>query len=176
MSLTENDVFKILKIIEESHFDEIRVEVGDLKIHVRRGGGTLEDGSLEKPLSHPVGEPQTPVQTPIQAPAAAAEARENRAPEPTGFDANLVAIRAPMLGTFYRSASPGAPPFVEEGAAVEPDETVCLIEVMKLFNSVKAGVRGRVAKILVENGSLVEFEQALMLIEPSGNGEKESIQ
>lgn len=172
MSLTENDVFKILKIIEESHFDEIRLEVGDLKIHVRRGGGAAGDLSLDTSLSPPFETRQTPV----PAPAAGDEAEHKRAPEPTDVDADLVAVRAPMLGTFYRSPTPGAPPFVEVGAEVQPEDTVCLIEVMKLFNSVKAGVRGKVARIPVENGSLVEFEQTLILIEPSGNGEKESVQ
>lgn len=172
MPLTENDVLKILKIIEESHFDEIRLEMGELKLYVRRGGEATEERALDKPVSTPI----EPHRTPVQEAPAAAEAGKKRPPEPSGEEANLIAIKAPMLGTFYRSPSPGAPVFVEVGTEVEPDDTVCLVEVMKLFNSVKAGIRGKVAKILVENGSLVESGQTLMLIEPSGDGEKESIE
>jgi acetyl-CoA carboxylase biotin carboxyl carrier protein len=77
----------------------------------------------------------------------------------------LVAVRAPMLGTFYRAPSPGEKPFVEVGDNVGSNDTVCLVEVMKLFNSIKAGVDGTVVKIQVENGTMVEHGQILLLIE-----------
>ena len=91
--------------------------------------------------------------------AAAAVRSEDEIPE------GLIALRAPMLGTFYRAPSPGAKPFVEVGDKVSPDDTVCLVEVMKLFNSIKAGVAGTVVKLLVENGAMVEHGQPLILIE-----------
>jgi acetyl-CoA carboxylase biotin carboxyl carrier protein len=78
----------------------------------------------------------------------------------------MAAIKAPMVGTFYRSPSPGAPPFVEPGARVERDTVVCIIEVMKLMNSIRAGVSGTVREIRVENGEPVEFGQVLLVIEP----------
>jgi acetyl-CoA carboxylase biotin carboxyl carrier protein len=78
-----------------------------------------------------------------------------------------VAVRAPMLGTFYRAATPGAPAFVEIGQRVKADEVVCLIEVMKLFNSIKAGVDGVVTKILADNSRLVEFDQPLIVVSTS---------
>ena len=71
-----------------------------------------------------------------------------------------------MVGTFYRAPAPGAPPFVEVGAKVEPDDVVCIIEVMKLMNSIRAGRRGRVVEILAENAELVEYGQPLIVIEP----------
>jgi acetyl-CoA carboxylase biotin carboxyl carrier protein len=77
-----------------------------------------------------------------------------------------VEVKAPMVGTFYRAPAPGAPPFVEVGSAVAEDATVCIIEVMKLMNSIRAGCRGRVSAICVEDGALVEFGQTLMVIEP----------
>jgi len=79
-------------------------------------------------------------------------------------DEGLLAITSPMVGTFYRSPSPEAPAFVEVGADVEPGKTVCIIEAMKLFNEIEAEVRGKVVKILVENGKPVEYGQKLMLI------------
>ncbi|MCF8142296.1 MAG: acetyl-CoA carboxylase biotin carboxyl carrier protein [Deltaproteobacteria bacterium] len=76
-----------------------------------------------------------------------------------------IPIRSPMLGTFYRAPKPGAPPFVEVGRWVSADDSVCIIEVMKLFNTVKANVRGRIAKICAENGQMVEYQQTLFLVE-----------
>ena len=88
-------------------------------------------------------------------------------PSPTSEKAmeGLVAINAPMLGTFYRTPKPGAPPFVEVGTMVGKDDPLCIIEVMKLFNTVKAGVQGRIAQICAEQGQLVEYQQILFLIE-----------
>ena len=77
-----------------------------------------------------------------------------------------VEIKAPMVGTFYRAPAPGAPPFVEVGSLVAEDDRVCIIEVMKLMNSIKVGCRGRVVEICAENGTLVEYGQTLMVIEP----------
>lgn len=83
----------------------------------------------------------------------------------TGPTDQLVPITAPMVGTFYRAPKPDAPPFVAEGDAVEPGQAVCVIEAMKLFNEIQSEVRGRVAKILVENASPVEYGQLLMLVD-----------
>lgn len=79
-----------------------------------------------------------------------------------------VAVRAPMVGTFYRAPAPGAPPFVEVGSAVTEDQTVCIVEVMKLMNEVRAGCGGRVIAIHAENGALVEYGQPLIVIDPAG--------
>jgi acetyl-CoA carboxylase biotin carboxyl carrier protein len=79
----------------------------------------------------------------------------------------LIPIKAPLLGIFYRSPKPGAPPFIEVGDHVAEDDTVCLIEVMKLFNTVKAEVKGRVVKICAENNQIVEYNQVLYLIDPT---------
>src|SRR5262249_15663828 len=84
----------------------------------------------------------------------------------------VVAIRAPMLGTFYRAQAPGEKPFVEEGQRVHADDTVCLIEVMKLFNSIRAAVHREVVKTVAENGGLVEFDQPLIFIAPDGQGRR----
>jgi acetyl-CoA carboxylase biotin carboxyl carrier protein len=88
-------------------------------------------------------------------------------PEPISQleDENCVPIKAPMLGTFYRAAKPDAPPFVEVGQLVTKEDVVCIIEVMKLFNMVRAGVQGRIAKICAENTQLVEYHQVLFLVE-----------
>lgn len=137
MGLGEEDVREILRIIDESELDEIRVETAGFSLHVLRGRAPA-----------PAPEPD--------APESAAEA-----PILDG----AVTIRAPMLGTFYRAEAPGAKPFVEVGTRVEPSTIVCLIEVMKMMNSVPAGVEGTIAEICPENAELVEPGQPLFRIE-----------
>jgi acetyl-CoA carboxylase biotin carboxyl carrier protein len=164
--LTYRDVQNILKIIDEAeHLDEIELVYGGFRLYVLRngaGGG--------KPIGAPIAAPVEARKAPPAAPAPAAPAAtvgagQSVAQVPVPED--VVAIRAPMIGTFYRAPAPGEKPFVEEGQRVRADDTVCLIEVMKLFNSVRAGVDGIVTKILAGNGSLVEFNQPLIFIAPS---------
>lgn len=157
MGLTSEDVERILRIIDESGYDEIRVEHGDLKVHMRRRDvGMVADPPEVSPLPEPRQAGEAAGAAAAPPPAAAGQIPEG-----------LIAVRAPMLGTFYRAPAPGAPPFAEEGAMVTADSPVCLIEVMKLFNTLKAAVAGRVVRFLVENGTMVEYDQPLILIEPS---------
>lgn len=97
----------------------------------------------------------------------AAPAPEASAPSPPGAPADGVAIVSPMIGTFYRAPAPGAPPFVDVGARVEHDTIVCIIEVMKMMNSVPAGVAGTIAEVHVENAQAVEYGQPLFRVEPA---------
>ena len=155
MELSHDDVKKILEIVDASeHLQEIELVYGGFRLHVRRGGPGIAASSEERPASLPSSKSAAPVSTqafPVEAPLAEGE----------------IAIRAPMLGTFYRSPAPGDPPFVELGKRVQADDTVCLIEVMKLFSSINAGVDGVVTRILVENGAMVEFGQMLIVIATS---------
>jgi len=95
-----------------------------------------------------------------------AEREEERAPV-AAADVDGVTIDAPMLGVFYRAPGPGAPPFVDVGARVEPDTVVCIIEVMKMMNSVLAGVAGTITEVRVENAEAVEYGQPLFRVEPA---------
>lgn len=166
MSLTNNEVLKILKLIDESDYDDVRLEIGDVKLHVQKQGAdqplsapSFNDRPAAAPAPASVPAPVLPPvvsATKMTAGPAAAE------PIPEG----VIAIRAPMLGTFFRAPAPGDKPFVDVGTKVGPADTVCLVEVMKLFNSVKAGVAGTVIKILAENAAMVEHDQVLMLINP----------
>ncbi len=155
--LTHDDVSKILEIIDAApHLDEVQLDFAGVRLHVRRGGGA--------PASQAAPASSAPAPSPAPAPAAAAPAARRTAhpPAPEG----AVAIRAPMLGTFYRAAAPGEKPFVEVGSRVAAADTVCLIEVMKLFNSIAAGVDGTVVAIHADNGALVEFDQPLVYVMP----------
>ena len=164
MDLTHDDVQAILKIIDAAeHLDEIELVHGGFRLRVVRnssGGGHRQS---EVVTLSPAAAAAAPEARPAPAaPAQPASSAETMVPD------GLVAIRAPMLGTFYRASAPGEKPFVEVGQRVRADDTVCLIEVMKLFNSIRAGVDGEVVKILIDNAALVEFNQPLIFIEPAG--------
>ena len=166
MDLTDDDVLKILKIIDESDYDDVRLEIGDFKLHVQKHGNA-EHASPAAPSDHRE-KAHTTAPDSSHATSAVAPPVTSAVPKAAGEEPipdGLVAVRAPMLGTFYRAPSPGEKPFVEVGDKISPNDTVCLVEVMKLFNSIKAGVAGTVVKILVENGAMVEHGQPLILIE-----------
>jgi len=170
MELSYEDVQNILKIIDGSSLEELHLEIGDFKLIVRKkGAGASEAAPPARPAEGPVAEPLP------EWPEGGAEVivREVKAKPPAGLGAPSRParsggheVKAPMVGTFYRAPSPGAPPFVEVGGVVGEEDTVCIIEVMKLMNSIKAGCRGRVVEICAENGAMVEFGQTLMIIEP----------
>jgi acetyl-CoA carboxylase biotin carboxyl carrier protein len=151
MGLSHEDVREILRIIDESELEELRIETEGFSLHVRKGGGVAQ------------AEPQPPARTSGATPTTEAPAPPDPDPEP-GEDDGLVAIPSPMLGTFYRAESPGSAPFVEVGAELEPDTIVCIIEVMKMMNSVPAGVSGTVAEVCGRNGQLVEYGEPLFRV------------
>ncbi len=148
MSLTDDDVREILRIIDESELDELRLETGGLSLYVRRGGGAPSSAE--------------PVLVSEAAPTAPPPAASR-----SGQDNGLVTVPAPMLGTFYRAEGPGRPPFVDVGSTVEPDTIVCIIEVMKMMNSIPAGVSGTVVEVCHENAVLAEYGAPLFRVRPA---------
>jgi acetyl-CoA carboxylase biotin carboxyl carrier protein len=155
MPLSEDDIREILRLIDESDVEELRVETGDLSLHVVRGdAGPPADDPARRVATvslSPASDGFTPPREPAPAPAVTA------APPVAGAaSGDLLTIPAPMLGTFYRAPAPGAAPFVDVGTRVEAGTVVCLIEVMKMMNSVPAGTAGTVVEVCAENGELVE--------------------
>jgi acetyl-CoA carboxylase biotin carboxyl carrier protein len=148
MALSDEDVREILRIIDESDLDELRVETRGFKLHVRRGGAASAD------------------EAPEEASATPAEEAPPRAPEAGRSPAGTQIVAAPMLGTFYAADGPSAEPFVEVGAEVEPDTVVGIIEVMKMMNSIRAGVSGTIVEVCAENAQLVEEGEPLFKVEP----------
>ena len=147
MDLTEDDVFEILKLFEQSKFNYLHIEQGELKLTVSKDGHV--------PLTADV--PSAPAKA-----LPAAQARVAAVP----VDEGLITVTAPMVGTFYAAPSPSDPPYVEAGGRVAADATLGLIEVMKVFTAVKTEIAGTVEKILVSNAQTVEFGQPLFLIRP----------
>jgi acetyl-CoA carboxylase biotin carboxyl carrier protein len=129
MALSDDDVREILRLIDESELEELRVERNGFKLHVVRGG------------AEPAADP---------APAAARDPST---------------VTAPMQGTFYRAESPGKEPFVDVGTHVEPDTVVCIVEIMKMMNSVSAGVSGTIVEVCAEDSQLVAEGDALFRVQ-----------
>jgi len=160
MDLTEDDVREILKLFEQSKFDYMHLEQGELKMTVSKNGyNPAANAQAPAAALPPV---RTAVPTAAPAPAAAAPVA---APVET-VDAGLIPVTAPMVGTFYAAPSPQDPPYVAEGSKVAVGAALGLIEVMKVFTGVKTEVAGTVEKILVKNAQAVEFGQPLFLIRP----------
>ena len=165
--LTHDDVQRILAIIDSIGDRTVSFEYGDIKLHMTRSGETaspMTDAVALLAPSAPGRSHSTPVTpaTPTGHGGIDAGLATARAEVTEG----MVAVTAPTSGTFYRSASPASPPFVEVGDRVEANDTVAVFDVMKLFMSLRAGVKGTVAAILVENQSVAEQGQPLVLIRP----------
>ena len=167
MELSEDDVLQILKLIDESTFDYFQLEVGELKITVSKGEPIPLPGASAPAAQAPTPARAAAAPQPAPAPAAAAQAQAKAAPKTAVIPEGMVPITAPLLGTFYVAPEPGAPPFVQVGATVTEDTTVGLIEVMKVFNSVRAGVKGVVSEVVAQNGQFVEHGETLFLVKPS---------
>jgi len=160
MALSDEDVREILRIIDESGLAELQIETEGFSLYVRKGGGDAEASGRPRVRSRSESAPAG------QAPGGPEASASPPGPEATESD-GLVSIPAPMLGTFYRAEGPGKPPFVEVGSRVEPDTIVCIIEVMKMMNSVPAGVSGTIAEVLPDNAALVEYGQPLFRVQGS---------
>lgn len=161
MKLTEEDVKRVLKIVDQLECGEVRLEFGGLRLHVLKGHPV--EGRL--PDTRPAFETRSPA--PAPAPLVAAPTAHAIPAAPADMPASGHVVRAPLAGVVYHAPKPGAPPYVKVGQSVSPDDTVCLMEVMKLFQSVAAGVAGRVTQVLAEDGSQIAEGQALFAIEPA---------
>ena len=172
--MTEDEVLQILDLVEKSNFDYLDLEVGDLKLTVSKSGVPLPAAAAAPApatVSVTQAEPAAPA-APVPAPAAPAAAppapESAPASQPVTVKEGTVPITAPMVGTFYATPEPGAPPFVKLGDHVDAETTVGLVEVMKVFNAVSSGVAGAIDEVCVESGQFVEHGQTLFLVRPDG--------
>lgn len=164
MDLTEDDVLEILKLFEHSKFDYLHLEQGGRKITVSKGG--FVPAHTDAAPVQASAAPAARTDAPSRAGPPAAAPQQAPKPEVAIIDESLVAVAAPMMGKFYAAPSPSDPPFVEVGQRVAAGATLGLIEVMKVFASVKSEIAGVVEKILIANGQSVEYGQALFFIRP----------
>lgn len=167
---TYDDLVRIVELLRSaSQFSEFRLRSGDIEVEVRRVNGVAAGAAkgAALPALSPAAHPADPVGAevtlePERAALRVPHAHANAQTLPPGW----TLVRSPMVGTFYRAPEPGAPPFVQPGDRVGPDTTVCIIEVMKLMNSIAAGCAGVVRQVLLNDAEPVEYGQALMAIEP----------
>jgi acetyl-CoA carboxylase biotin carboxyl carrier protein len=155
MALSEKELLQILEMFQQSSWQDMQLQSGSIKLSISKTGRPQPVARTEVMSSKPGPAVQSTTAPTVLAPT-----------KPTApIDPRWVAIKAPLLGTFYAAPKPGAPPFVTLGQTVTPDDTVAILDVMKLMNHVKAGVAGRIAHIAVANGDLVEFEQLMFYID-----------
>jgi len=168
MNLQHADVRRILELLDTAeHLDSLDLRIGDVVLQARKPGAAPTSALPVEALA-PTTAPATPAPVPaVTPPPAPAASVTVSSPALAEVPDRMIAIRAPMPGTFYRTPAPTQPPFVEEGQQIEASATLCLIEVMKMFNSVPTPTAGRVHSILVEHGQAVEHEQILMIVDPT---------
>ena len=144
---------ELIKMVNKSNIGELTIEQKDFRVTIRQ-----KEDHVTQVMSAPVHAAQVAI-------AAAPAADKAKAAEPVA--SNLVTIKSPMIGTFYRKASPDKPNFVEVGSDVTTGSVVCIIEAMKLFNEIESEVSGKIVKVLVDDASPVEYDQPLFLVEPA---------
>lgn len=158
--ITPADVEAILRLVESAeHLGDFHLKYGDLEIRVSRNAP-----EAAQPMTATAASPASASAT--APPPLIEDTSPARKSTPAPVPPGMAVVKAPMVGTFYRAPSPGAPPFVEVGDRVQPDTVVCIIEVMKLMNTIHAEATGIVREIRVENSQPVEFGQVLLVIEP----------
>jgi acetyl-CoA carboxylase biotin carboxyl carrier protein len=177
MDIDLEELAAIIEQLDKTEFTDFLYEKGELRLHVRRGGH-IPEGAIQSPAaavgaatpaaSPPVAtQPAEPAAAPAPAaPAPAVVTSNGHSPalSADSLPAGHILVTAPMLGTYYGAPKPGEPAFVQVGDAVSADAVLCIVEVMKLMNSVTAGAAGEVAAVFVKDGDLVEFEQPLFAI------------
>jgi acetyl-CoA carboxylase biotin carboxyl carrier protein len=148
----------LIDLVSESNVSELEITEAEGKVRIVKGGGVIQQVA---PAAVPMATAAAPAIAAAPAPGSAAAPAATTAPAaPTGH-----MVKSPMVGTFYRSASPGAKPFVEVGSQIKEGDTVCIIEAMKILNEIEADKSGTITQILVENGQAVEYGQPLFVIE-----------
>lgn len=156
--VSRDDLDALVQIFESSSWDRLDLVLADVELHISKSGSQVSHSEVPRPVVR-----EAPERA-VTKSARASDAAERPAEVPHG----MLEIRAPHLGTFYRAPKPGAPPYIEMGQKVSPETEVCLLEVMKLFTTLRAGLSGIVRKVCVTDSTLVEGGQALFLIEPEG--------
>jgi acetyl-CoA carboxylase biotin carboxyl carrier protein len=164
-----NEIQDLIKFVAKSGVNEVELETKDVKITIRTGGkGVKADMPV---VMQPAVVPVAQVPVVQQAQPVAQPVAESKTPEKkdtsAANEANLVTIKSPMIGTFYRAAGPDKPIYVNVGDEIKSGKVLCIIEAMKLFNEIESEISGRIVKVLVDDASPVEYDQPLFLVEPA---------
>ena len=160
---------ELIKMVNKSNIGEVTVELKDFRVTIKQKEERIQQivsapvqSAHVAPQMHHVAAHTSPSPS-IQPTSAASEPAKEAAATPS----NVITVKSPMIGTFYRKSGPDKPNFVEVGDEITPGKVVCIIEAMKLFNEIESEIKGKVVKILVEDASPVEYDQPLFLVEPA---------
>jgi len=159
---------ELIKMINKSNIGEVSIEQKDFKVTIKQKEEHITQVlSAPMPTQSGAYTPQPAISNPQQQATLPSSSAPEKSKTAESAAANLVTIKSPMIGTFYRKSSPDKPNFVEPGDEVAPGKVVCIIEAMKLFNEIESEIGGKVVKVLVEDASPVEYDQPLFLVEPA---------
>ena len=150
----------LVDLVSESNISELEITEAEGKVRIVKAGSGVPTTMMMQPAGQMMMQQAPQQHAPAGEAAASAPAAEAAPAAPTGH-----VVKSPMVGTFYRSASPGSKPFVEIGSAIKEGDPICIVEAMKIMNEIEADMSGTVSKILVENGQAVEFGQPLFIVE-----------
>jgi|LakMenEpi03Aug12_release.lakeMendotaPanAssembly.Ray.scaffolds.fasta_scaffold43901_8 acetyl-CoA carboxylase biotin carboxyl carrier protein len=153
------EINNLINAVNHSNVNELKLEKGDFKITIRQGGSVVVSQAAPQVVhAAPVtAAPTAPVAAPAPAPTA---------PTAEVVADNLITIKSPMIGTFYRSSGPGKPVFVNVGDEIKEGQVLCIVEAMKLFNEIESEISGKIVKVLVDDASPIEYDQPLFLVQP----------
>lgn len=165
--MTLKEIQNLIKLVSESELSEVKLRDGDFELTIRNSNyaKTKVSSTPFIAAAPAVQAIESPAPAPVAA-APAALAADNA--ENSDSTAGLVEVKSPIVGTFYRSASPDKPPFVGVGDSISVGSVVCIVEAMKLFNEIESEVSGKIVKVLIEDASPVEYDQPLFLVDPKG--------
>ncbi len=158
------EIQNLIKFVAKSGASEVSLELKDIKITIKNAAETPKTETVfvqQNPVAAPL--PQQAVSQPQPTPVET----QTLAEAPSAENDNLITIKSPIIGTFYRKPSPDKPAFAEVGDIIDKGDVLCVIEAMKLFNEIESEVSGKIVKVLVDDSSPVEFDQPLFLVEPS---------
>jgi len=158
--MTVKDIKELIKLIDEYKLAEFKLEDGELKLTIRSNIYSKEHTVIAQA---PVTAAAAPAAAPSISPATAAPPADAAA-----STENLLEVKSPIVGTFYRSSAPDKPAFVKVGDVINEGDVVCIVEAMKLFNEIESEVSGKIVKVLLEDASPVEYDQVLYLVDPNG--------
>jgi acetyl-CoA carboxylase biotin carboxyl carrier protein len=153
------EIKEMINLMNENNLTELEIEKEGLRVRLKKGA----EGQVAVEQFHH----NIPIAAPVAPPMPAPQAAAQESPRERTLARNLIEIKSPMVGTFYRAPSPESPPFVEMNQNAEIGQVVCIVEAMKLMNEIKSEIRGKIVDILVNNAEPVEFGQPLFLVEPA---------
>lgn len=163
------EITELLKLISDSHLSEFKIKDGDFELAIKTDKYQKKTKEGSQIIQFPGGQNLTSgIQGPPSSPPDSSGSTDSGQDSQTESEVELLEIKSPMVGTFYRSSSPDKPPFIKVGDQIEKGDVVCIVEAMKLFNEIESEISGKIVKVVSEDAAPVEYDQILFLVDPKG--------